>query len=256
MQISICVEKVFSEYPFLERLMKVAKSGFRGFEFWRWRDRDISSIRRMMDKYDLQVMSISGHEGGSLFTEQEAKTYLADAQEAIKVASELGCDTLIFTTGESSKKTFIPEVERRSNLAKYFKQIAKMGEDHNFTMVLEPLNTLVDHPGYYINSSRLGFEIIDEVGSEHLKLLYDIYHMQIMEGNLISTISKNIEKIGYFHVADVPGRHEPGTGEINYVNIRHALVKLGYNGTVGFEFTPPSTPEKAMEAINPSGCLR
>jgi hydroxypyruvate isomerase len=105
-------------------------------------------------------------------------------------------------------------------------------------VVVEPLNVLVDHPGYYLTASAEGFEILDEVGSQAVKLLFDIYHQQITEGNLLANIVPHIKQIGHFHVADVPGRHEPGTGEINYANVFHAIDKAGYEGFVGLEYWP------------------
>ena len=106
------------------------------------------------------------------------------------------------------------------------------------TLVIEPLNVLVNHKGHYLSTSTEGFQILGEVGSPNIQLLFDIYHQQITEGNLIQNITRNIEKIGHFHVADVPGRHEPGTGEINYSNVFGAIVKAGYTGFVGLEMWP------------------
>jgi hydroxypyruvate isomerase len=111
-------------------------------------------------------------------------------------------------------------------------------EDAGITLVVEPLNILVNHKGYYLATSAEGFQILDEVGSPHVQLLFDIYHQQITEGNLIQNITRNIRKIGHFHVADVPGRHQPGTGEINYGNVFAAIVKAGYTGFIGLEMWP------------------
>jgi hypothetical protein len=118
------------------------------------------------------------------------------------------------------------------------KLLAPLVEAVGITVVVEPLNVLVDHPGYYLTTSAEGFEILDEVGSQAVKLLFDIYHQQITEGNLLANIVPHIKQIGHFHVADVPGRHEPGTGEINYANVFHAIDKAGYEGFVGLEYWP------------------
>jgi hydroxypyruvate isomerase len=105
----------------------------------------------------------------------------------------------------------------------------------------------VDHPGYFLNHSSLGFELVRQVGSPSLQLLYDIYHMQVMEGNLIPTLTGNLDVIGHVHVADTPGRNQPGTGEINYPVVLGKLREAGYQGYVGFEFSPtvPSTEAAA-----------
>lgn len=109
-------------------------------------------------------------------------------------------------------------------------------------LVIEPLNTLVDHKGYYLDRSKEGFQIVNEVDSPFVKVLYDIYHMQIMEGNIISTINQNIDKIGYFHAAGVPGRHELYIGELFYFNIFKAIKSTDFKGYVALEYFPIAPP--------------
>src|SRR4029077_20010869 len=148
----------------------------------------------------------------------------------------LGSKTLIVTTGIEDRS--MPRADQHAHYVTALKAVAHMAEDAQVTLVLEPLNTKVDHPGYYLQTAKEGFEILDEVGSPSVKMLFDIYHHQIMEGNVIADITKNISKIAHFHVADVPGRHEPGTGEINYANVFRAIAASGYQGFVGLEFKP------------------
>ena len=124
-----------------------------------------------------------------------------------------------------------------------------MAEEAEVTLVLEPLNILVDHPGYFLTSSREGFEIVEQVDSSAVKLLYDIYHQQITEGSLIATITSHIELIGHFHAADVPGRHEPGSGEINYANVLAAVDEAGYEGFIGLEYAPTAGTPQTLEHI-------
>jgi len=107
----------------------------------------------------------------------------------------------------------------------------------------------VDHPGYTLSHSNHAFEIVRRIGSPHLRVLYDVYHMQIMEGDLITTLTANLHAIGHIHVADVPGRHEPGTGEINYANIARALRTAGFDGSIGLECFPQGSSERAIEAF-------
>jgi len=113
---------------------------------------------------------------------------------------------------------------------------------------MEPLNTMVDHAGYFLASTDEGFEFIRRIGSPAVKLLFDIYHQQITEGNLINNITRHVDLIGYLHVADVPGRHEPGTGEINYLNVLRAAKGAGYTGLVGLEYEPSGEPMASLKA--------
>ncbi len=115
-------------------------------------------------------------------------------------------------------------------------------------LVFEPLNTLVDHKGYYLYSSEEAFRIADQVNSPKVKVLYDIYHQQITEGHLIKRITKNIDKIGHFHAAGNPGRHELYFGEINYSEVFKAIDETGYTGSIGLEYFPIEEPEKGIKA--------
>ena len=117
-------------------------------------------------------------------------------------------------------------------------QTAKLAEKAGGTLLLEPLNTRHDHSGYWLTSSDLGAEICREVGSERVKLLFDCYHMQIMEGDLVSHIERNIDVIGHFHAAGVPGRHELFTGEVNYPYVLSQIGRRGYRGVFGLEYAP------------------
>jgi hydroxypyruvate isomerase len=129
------------------------------------------------------------------------------------------------------------------------KSLAATAEAANITLVLEALNTLVDHPGNFLTFTKDAAELIRVINSSNIKILYDIYHMQIMEGNLIDTLKAYIDAIGYIHVADVPGRHEPGTGEINFANVMSVLKELDYDGIVGFELNPEGDSAAAARAI-------
>jgi hydroxypyruvate isomerase len=136
---------------------------------------------------------------------------------------------------------------------KVLKSIAPFAENEDITLVLEPLNTRVEEPrshkSYFLNYPKPAFELTRMVGSGKIKVLYDIYHMQLMAGNVIKTLERNIDQLGYIHLADVPGSHEPGTGELNHHNILKALDSMGYAGFVGFELLPSESDGKAFKAI-------
>ena len=117
------------------------------------------------------------------------------------------------------------------------------------TVNLEALNSLVDHKGYYLDSSAVGFEIVKCVGCDNIKLLYDIYHMQIMEGNIIENITRNIDLIGHIHAAGVPGRHEPHLGENDYRFILKAVEKAGYKGFFGLEYFPSYDSRQSLADV-------
>ena len=238
---------IFTELPFLERIGAVADSGFEAFEFWGWRNKDVDAILRSKKEHGLAISSLSVDPGGRIVDYSTKDVFIKGLRDSIEVAHKLGCERLIVTTG--NEMIGVPRVVQHQNIVKILKEAAKLAENANVTLVLEPLNVLVDHKGYYLYSSGEGFEILREVDSPNIKLLYDIYHQQITEGNLIDTITKNIKLIGHFHAADVPGRHEFGTGEINYSNVLKRIDELGYGGFVGLEFMPLVESREALRAV-------
>lgn len=128
-------------------------------------------------------------------------------------------------------------------------ELDDIAKESDIILNLEPLNVIVDHRGYFLRNSSMGFNILKAINSKNIKILYDIYHMQIMEDNIIRNIEENVDLIGHIHIADVSGRHEPRTGELNFSNILRALEKIGYNGYIGFEYIPLNNTEASLESV-------
>ncbi len=183
--------------------------------------------------------------GGALVAPGSKERFLPALKESIAVAKKLGTDRLIATVG--NEIAGLSRAAQHNNIVEALKAGAPLCEDAGITLVLEPLNVLVNHKGYFLSSSAEGFQIIDEVASPRVRLLFDIYHQQITEGNLIQNITANLAKIGHFHVADVPGRHQPGTGEINYANVFRAIKASGYTGFIGLEMWPTNDHATALK---------
>lgn len=128
-------------------------------------------------------------------------------------------------------------------------ECAKIADQSGIRMNLEALNITTDHVGNFLKNTQMGAEMTRLIGCDKLKLLYDAYHMQLNEGSICDTLAKYIDQIGHVHVADAPGRHEPGTGEINYTNVFACLEQLGYQYRIGFELFPKTTTAEAVKAI-------
>jgi hydroxypyruvate isomerase len=141
----------------------------------------------------------------------------------------------------------IPDDAKEGAILKVMEELAPKAKEAGVTLLLEPLNTLVDHSGYHIHHSGIAWVLHGKIGHPNVKVLYDAYHMQIMEGNIINTIRKNFGAIGHIHIADVPGRHEPGSGEINYRTIAGVLKDLNYQGIVGFEYEPTNSTVASLK---------
>ena len=237
---------LFSEVDFYSRFDAAKAAGCDAVEFWGWDGKDIGKIKEITTKNNIKIstfaISAKNNELKDVFNAKRLlyrdgiKAFVAAVRETIPVANELNVDTLLITTGQ--ERNDVTRFEQHTNIVLCLKAAAPVFEDAGITIALEPLNILCDHKGYYLDSSYEAFGIAEEVGSPNVKVLYDIYHQQISEGNIIPTITKNIDLIGHFHTADVPGRHEPGTGELNYKNIFAAIDKAGYKKFVGLEYSP------------------
>lgn len=257
MKKSVCIETIFTEVPFEERFHLARKAGFDYIEFWSWKDKDIKKIKQLCEANDLIVASFSGDQSYSLVDENHKQPYIEFIKESIETAKYLNCDSLVIHSNALGEMGRV--VNHYNELSKYKKfgtmlnvltALAPIAEMEKVTLVLEALNTEVDHAGNFLTSTKDCAEAIRLVNSPYIKVLYDVYHMQIMEGNIVDTLKKYIDIIGYIHIADVPGRHEPGTGEINYVNVINTLRTLRYDKVVGFELFPLYNSNDAVESIH------
>lgn len=171
--------------------------------------------------------------------------FLEDFKTNIKAAAEYKWPNVICMAGD---REGISDDEGMDNCHAILTEAVKIAEDAGVTICMELLNSKVNHPGYMCDKSAWGFELCRRVGSPRFKLLYDIYHMQIMEGDLIATIKKNIDMIGHFHTAGVPGRHELDENqEIYYPAVMRAIAESGYQGYVAHEYTPLRDPMQSLE---------
>ena len=245
MKFSCCIEMIYTDLPFVERIYKAKEAGFDYVEFWNWDNKDIPAIKEAIAKAGIKLATFQGSMSGVMVDKNDKDLYIADVKKSLELAVELGasavfCMSDIMQEDRSVKPHpyFISPEECKQNSIAVLKELAHLAEKAGVTLVIEPLNTTVDHSVYSLCTTEDGVDIIKAVSSPNVKLLYDAYHMQIMEGDIIETIRKNAPHFGHFHIADVPGRNQPGTGELNYVNIIKALKETGYKGIVGFEFEP------------------
>ncbi len=181
----------------------------------------------------------------SLVDSKSRLLYLEGLKKSINAAKKLNTNILISQFGD-----FLIDVPRElqyRSLVDGLKESAPLLEESGITLVTEPLNDLIDHKGYFLVKSEEAFNIIEDVNSPNIKVVFDIYHQQIIEGQLIKNIVSNIDKIGHFHAAGNPGRNELQRGEINYPEVFKAIEETGFEGYVGFEYWPLT--EKPLDAL-------
>jgi hydroxypyruvate isomerase len=252
MKIDLCIEPFYLGTDTSEKIKKVKKSGLDAVEFWYWdheftgdslipRRKNIPEIAALCRDLgviitDIVVNSPDGTIGGFLTKPDDKNKYLERLKETINIAHKLSCRKLITCTGnEISGTTFQKQFDC---VVDTLATAAEIADKEGITLVLEALNSTIDHPGYFLTSPKTGFDIVKMVNNPGLRLLYDIYHMQIMQGNHINTIKENSSLIGHFHSAGVPGRNELYSGELNYASIFKAIIDSGYEGYFGLEYWP------------------
>lgn len=246
--LSVCAESLFLDLPFEERVKEINRRGFPA-EFWRWADHDID---KLADDPGTRINIFSGCSLGSMVHPDGVKSYLEGVREAVHAAQKLDCRKLILITGAVGPKGEIIHsisshpATRWITAYKTLCQVAEIAEKFEVVYMLENLNTKVDHAGYPLPDVEDVARLLEEVGSPRIKLLLDVYHAQVEEGNIIQSIRDYGKFIGHIHVADVPGRHEPGTGEINYPKVVEALREIKYEGDIGLEAWAESSDDLAI----------
>jgi hydroxypyruvate isomerase len=250
---AVNVEMTWRKLPFLERLSKVKEAGFTHYEFWPWGNKDIDGILRLNHELGLTAAQFSASPvkgfGHGITNPDPARReeFEDEIRSAVAVAKKLGVKKLCVVAGEETHG--YSRDEQTAAVIAALKAGAKIVEPEGITIILEPLNVLVDHPRQLIVHSADGALVLKAVGSPNVKMLFDIYHQQISEGNLSGNIRKYHDLIGYFQLADHPGRHEPTTGEINYPYVLRTIHDIGYRDPIGMEMSPKSDPMEAFKAI-------
>jgi hydroxypyruvate isomerase len=254
----VCVDMVFAGWDTVKAIDAVAAAGIPAFEFWGWRDKDLEAIAERAKRHRLQVAAMSLDPAVRILDGGADAEFLTSVEESLAAAKRIGCRRLVVHVqpvpmGSGASRLHDPQREpvlaaQRRTIAAALKKAAPLAVAAGVVLMLEPLNILVDHNGYCLSSSGDGAEVLTSVASPAVGLLFDIYHMQISEGNLIANLTANVDLLAHLHVADVPGRHEPGTGEINFPNVLAAVRTAGYDGCVGMEMVPTGDPVAAIEA--------
>jgi len=251
LKLSVRVEPVFPGLTLAAQVEKVAEAGYDGFEFGDWRASDAKVINATKNRLGIECVCIVGNKsvnpkGMGLCDPAERDGFLAEMRASIDAAKRFECSRLVVLSG--FKVPHLSRKQQHASIVEGLKRTHALCAQSGITMILEVINTLAaveplnptgnNHADYYLDRTDEAFAILREVDGPFLKLLYDIYHVQIMEGNLIETIRKNIANIGHIHIGDVPGRHEPGTGEIHYANVFRAIRETGYQQYAAMEYIP------------------
>lgn len=232
MRLSVCISALYPRTPAAEGIRLAAAQGAENVEIWSWWDQDLGAIRQALSETGCRMAAVCTR-FVSLTDEKCLDAYLEGLRETIKVCKDINCKRIITQVGNEIPD--IPRERQHIQLVKGLKAAAALLEGTGITLVFEPLNTRVDHIGYYLSSSDEAAKIVTEVGCPQVRMLFDIYHQQIMEGNILTRLSEYLPLIGHIHMAGVPGRGRMEENELNYEYILRFLDKKCYQDYAAME---------------------
>lgn len=224
----------FKDMDFVSAIHKVSELGFNAAETYDWKGLDLEAVRNACEESGVELISMCTSEFNMTDPRFRLK-WLQGLKESCQAAKKVGARRLITQVGND---TGAPREAQHESIVRALEEAKPILEESQITLMLEPLNTYVDHKGYYLWSSVEAFDIIREVSHPLVKIVYDIYHQQIMEGNIIPSITNNLDCIAHLHAAGHPGRNELWLGENDYHVIFDAVDKAGYTGSCGLEYNP------------------
>ena len=238
---------LYPELDYARRIERVARFGFMNTEFWGWRDKDIPDLLSVCEETGAKIANFSGHRKGSLVASSTHPLFFSELEDAVTVAQQLQCPTLMLLTNELGSGGRVENShEHLSHQEKYTNVLQGLDTalaqvPPGIELLLEPLNTTLDHPGYFLDDIEHAAAIIKAINNPRLRLLCDLYHLAVMGEDVVADIDDSIDLIEHFHVADTPGRTEPGSGEVDYAAVFAILEKHDYPGTVGYECSPTNS---------------
>ncbi len=230
---------------FEEKLEMAARAGMQSVEligeYAQWSDQDIARIKKTASSFGLGMDRLIGSPDWgkrpvAMVDPANREAFLADVRNAIGYAKKLEIPQIILMSGNAiAGRT---HEEQYASLLEGAKRAGDLAAEAKLTMIVEPLNSLINHKGFFLTTCTEGLKLIREVDNPHVRLLFDLYHEQVQEGNVIRTLTEAAPEVAVFHVADNPGRNDPGTGEMNYANIYKAIQKTGFGGYLTMEYLP------------------
>jgi hydroxypyruvate isomerase len=247
--LAICSEMVFTELGIVDRARRIDDLGF-AVEIWSFHDKDLDALAATGARFS----SMTGYLHGDLYDAEGAREVVRTAQQAIKAAEVLGVPRLVVHPGElvdgqAARPHYRATGEMWFSALRGLEALGELGAEAGVTFCLENLNTILDHPGVPLARAKDTLALVEAVAHPNVKMMLDLYHAQIGEGNLVELVRRCGDAIGEIQVADVPGRCEPGTGEIHYPAVAKALRDSGYTGMVGMEAYAAGDSVAALEAF-------
>ena len=248
MDLSACIEWQFAEgnESLGDRVRAAKAAGLGHAEFHLWRDKDMAGLATALAETGVTLTGFCVDPRRSIVDPAQHEEMLQAVADTLAVAKTVGSPPLIVASG-FTREGVSPE-EHKAEAIKVLRRAADLAEAAGVTLVVEPLNDRVEHPGMYLVDTALALDIIAAVNSPRLKLLYDVYHSQVMGEDMTAVLAGRMQWVEHVQVADMPGRNEPGTGTIDWPRTIAGLRALGYTGAIGMEYRPTLPPEESLAA--------
>lgn len=255
MKFSVCIDMMFSHHAFEDRMAAVRTAGLSAVEFWKWTNKDVERVSADLAAHgmDFAVFNIDSADeklsydlSRGILNAGRKEELLAALRESAPIYKKLGASAMIVLVGETMDG--VSREKQIENVYDCLSYVKEFVENEGITLVVEPLNA-TDRKNYFMPEASVLMDILRRVNSPRIKMLYDIYHQHMTGDFDMEFIKENLPFIGHFHVADCPGRHQPGTGEVDYVSILREIAAMGYDGYFGLEYRATVPDEKTLSFI-------
>ena len=248
-ELSPCLELLFTEAgdDIGDRVRAAHAAGYRAGEIWSWRDKTLDSLERALHETGLVLQTLCTDPMTRIVDPSTHEEFLAGLEESIGLAERLHSPYLVVTAGDELPG--VPRGAQREAVVTVLKRAALLLAGHPVTLLLENLNSRVDHVGTFCDSTGDVISILREVNSPQIKLLYDAYHSLVMDERPVELLTGNMDLLGHIQIADAPGRHQPGTGTHDWAELLLLFSNLGYRGRIGLEYRPTGDTISSLSAI-------
>lgn len=249
MKLSACIEMLFVEegHDMCSRIRAAADAGFEAVEFWGWREKDVAALAATARETGLAVSAMTVDPSVPIVDSTRHREFVEAVESTAAVADEVACETLIVLSG--TRLDGVSDDVQRQAVIDALSAAASLSSVAAKQLVLEPLNDRIEAPGYFLASSVAAASIVEDVARENVGLLYDVYHSAVMGESIREVILAVAPALAHVHVGDYPGRHEPGTGAVNWADVVGALRQSEYSGFVGLEYRPTVASAKSADFI-------
>ncbi|HEX3812247.1 MAG TPA: TIM barrel protein [Mycobacteriales bacterium] len=248
-ELSACLELLFTEAgpDCADRIRAAADRQVHGVEIWGWRNKDLPGVRTALTDTSSTLVSMVSDPQCQLTDPASHETFLSGLRDSLEVGADLGVPFLVVVAGDA--RPDVPRAEQHRAVVEVLQRAADMVANGDITLILEPLNSRVDHVGTFLDSTREGIQILREVDSSRVRLLYDAYHSLVMDEDPRDQLSDAMDLVAHIQIADAPGRGEPGTGRLDWRQHLSTFYSLGYRGRIGLEYRPTIATGDSLRQI-------